>query len=197
MEIEVVLDDAVDFMAYDAVFFEWRAPGMRSVACCAALVLADQLLVVQYTPLFLMAGGACPVALVLEAADIVAVFAVTVRGRQVTAPGVEHPLVTVKASVSDYFDLCEVRAMTCSAIGRMAGNVVDQYGFTGIVARAAEFRDIFSLAMGSVARDTRPMNLFGRVRLADDIAMAFSATGFARNYRALMRLVAPLAGDVV
>jgi len=197
VEIEVVLNDGVDFVAYDAVFFKWYAPGVRSMACCATFVLAGQLLVVQYTSFFLMAGGACPVTLVLEAADIVAVFAVTVRGRQVATPGVEHPLVTANAGISDYFDLREVRAMAGGAIRRMAGDVVDQYGFAGIVARAAELRDIFSLAMGSVARDARPMNLFGRVCLADDIAVAFSATGFARNYRALMRLVAPLAGDVV
>jgi hypothetical protein len=79
----------------------------------------------------------------------------------------------------------------------MARDVMNQYGFAGIVARAAEFGYIFSLAMGSVAGNTRSMDLFGRMCLTDDIAVAFSASGFTRDYRSLVRLMAPVAGDVV
>ena len=126
-----------------------------------------------------------------------AVFAVAVRRRQVAAPGVKHPLVAANAGFAYYFDLHEVRAVACCAFVRMARDVMNQYGFAGIVARAAEFGDIFSLAMGSVAGDARAMHLFGRVRLADDITVAFSAAGFTRDYRRLVRLMAPVAGDIV
>lgn len=119
------------------------------------------------------------------------------RGGQVAAPGIEHPLVTTDTGFADYFDLREVGAVACCAIDRMAGDVVNQYGFTGIVARAAKLGYVFSLAMWSVAGDTRSVNLSRRMCFADDITVAFGATGFASDYRALMRLMAPITRDIV
>ena len=58
VEIKVVLDDGVDFVAYGAILFEYGAPCMRRMARCATLVLAEHLLVIQNTPRFLMARSA-------------------------------------------------------------------------------------------------------------------------------------------